>query len=222
MVRQAGLGQAGAPDGDGEQDHADGDEAVDDLNRAGRAAQGLGRRRAEEDRAADQGAEEDAQGIERLGQVQPLRGLGRIAQDVDVGVGAGLQDAQAGGENEHRADEGQEGARARRRDEQQGADGGDRQTRHDAELVAARVQQHARRDRQQQIGPEIGDLQPGAVGLADAQRLLEMLVQHVQQTIGQTPDQEAGDGEGQRALQRTGGLGQPSGGVGRIGLDDHE
>jgi len=63
------------------------------------------------------------------------------------------------------------------------------------------MQQHARRNRQQQIGPEIGDLQPGAVGLADAQRLLKMFIEDVEQPIGQPPDQEAGDGEGQRPAQ---------------------
>ncbi|MNL23368.1 hypothetical protein D3C87_1447550 [compost metagenome] len=72
MVRQAGFRQAGAPDDGGEDQDRDGDQAIDDLDRTGRAAQGLGGRGAEEDRAADHRADEDAERVERLGQVQAL------------------------------------------------------------------------------------------------------------------------------------------------------
>ena len=53
----------------------------------------------------------------------------------------------------------------------------------------------------QQKGSEIGHLQPGRLRLADVQRILEVLVQRIEQALGQAPDEDAVDRVAERAAK---------------------
>ena len=125
----------------------------------------------------------------------------RRAQHIDIGVGGGFQTAEPRGQHEHGSDKEGEAGGAGRRDEQQGPSGGQDEPEHDAELVAPLLQQPAGWHAAQEIGPEIGHLQPGRLGLSNMQGFLKMLVQHIQEAIGQPPDHKTADRKGERPLQ---------------------
>ena len=123
--------------------------------------------------------------------------LGR-AERRGVGVGDGLEAGQPGGQDEQPDQEGTEGTDSSRRDEPEGADGDQAEADHDGALVPEPARQHAGWNGHQEVTHVVRELHQGGLGLGDVQRILEVLVQHVDHAVAQPPEQEEGADERER------------------------
>ena len=149
---------------------------------------------AEKQRTTNQRAEELPQAVERLRQIQASLGSGGFTQHGGIGVGGGFQAAQAAGDHKQREEEKLEALRCSGGHKQQGAGGIEAQAQQDAGLVAVPVHQQAGGQGDQEISAEVGALQQARLRLADVQGFLEVLVEYIEQAIGQAPEKEqAGD-----------------------------
>ena len=155
--------------------------------------------RAQDQHRAQQGAQCRAQRVEGLRQVQPARGRLRPAQQRHIGIGRHLQQRDARGQHEQRAQEQRIGVQALGRTEHQAAHRGDAQPGDDAALVAQALQQPARRHRDQEIGREEAELDQHRLHIAQREHRLQVRDEDVVQRGDQTPHEEQRGQDRQRS-----------------------
>ena len=127
-------------------------------------------------------------------QVQASFCSGGLTQHSGIGVGGGFQAAQAAGNHKQREQEKLKTLRRSGGHKQQGASGVEAQAQQDAGLVAVPVHQQTGGQGYQKIRAKVGALQQARLRLADVQGFLEVLVEYIEQAIGQAPEKEqAGD-----------------------------
>ena len=144
-----------------------------------------------------------ADGVEGLGEVQPPGGRRRVAHREDVRVRAGLQEAEAAGEDEIGDQERPVRARGTGRDEQEGACRVQAQAHQDAALVREAADEDGGREGHREISAVEGDLRQGALRHAHPENLGERLHHRVRDIVRKTPQREAcGDqDEGQQIVR---------------------
>lgn len=143
--------------------------------------------------------------VKGLGKVQAGFGGFRGTERRGVGVGRRFQTSEPERDDEQGEQEEREACDARRRDEQQGPDRVQAQAAQDARLVAFPFHEQAGGDRHDEIGPEIRGLNEPGLGLGHVERHLKMLVQHVDEPVGQAPhEKQRGDEDKRLAVLRTG------------------
>jgi len=90
----------------------------------------------------------------------------------------------------------------RGRPEQDGAQRVEAQAHQDGELVAAPLEHLGGDGREEEVAAsEVHDLEPCRLELGDVQHGLEVLVQHVEEAIGESPEEEQRDDQGERENQ---------------------
>gem|GEM_PF-7120919 len=152
----------------------------------------------QDQQAADGGGHRGAEGIEGLGQGQ-ARGRGaRVAQRRHVGVGRHLQDGDAAGQDEEGQQE-QAVATVRGWIEHRAAGGGDHQAGHGAVLVADLLDQHAGRERDDEVGAEEAELHQHRLHIGERVHRFQVRNEHVVQGGQQTPHEEQDGDDDERA-----------------------
>ena len=101
-----------------------------------------------------------------------------------------LKEHESAADDEERSEIGVEGAGLRPGNEEQGADAKEQQTEHHAQAVATAVDEPARRDGHDEIAQIGGHLDERRLGDADVERVLEMLVEHIEDGAGEAPQEE--------------------------------
>ncbi len=98
-----------------------------------------------------------------------------------------------------------EAGRARRRNKEQSPERIEAEARQDARLVAFPFHEQPGGDGDDEIGSEIGRLNEPGLRLGDAERFLKMLVQDIDEAVGQAPhEKKRGDEDEGLAILRTG------------------
>ena len=181
------LGDGGEVKHDGEEEHKRGDPEVRPLHVA--QVRGIGV--LEEDARGEQRRHHGPDSLEGLAQLEAKLGKARRAAGGDERVRARFQGRQPGPDDEQRAAEAAEGAVDGRRPEHEGADAVDAQPRDEGPAVAELAHHPSRiRGRADEVGAEVGALQPPGFGRGDVERVLEFGVQHVQEPVGEAPEEE--------------------------------
>lgn len=79
------------------------------------------------------------------------------------------------------------------RPEKNGAERVKTETHDDGKLVAAALQDFSSNGREGKVtDTKVGSLQAGRLDLGDAENVLEVLVEHIEETVGETPEEEEG------------------------------
>ncbi|EEF22934.1 conserved hypothetical protein, partial [Ricinus communis] len=179
---------------------------------------GAGRRAAQDQIGAEQRRQRRAQRVERLHQVQPRgRGL-RRAEHRHVGIGRYLQQRDAAGDDEQRAQRHAIRRQPRRRDHQQGAGGHHAQPDDHRFLVADTLDQARRRNRREEVGDEPHRLDQRRLRVVQVEHAAQVRQQGVVDDGDEAPREEqagqqrqhgarAGDGDGRGGGRRGGGQG---------------
>ena len=140
--------------------------------------------------AAHQRPEHPADAVAALRQVDAGRaGVGR-AERRRVGVGDGFETGQTGRQDEKADQEGAEGADLGRGNEPEGANRNQRQADDDPALVAKAPGQHPGRNSHKEVPHVVRELHERRLCLGDVQRVLEVLVEHVDHAVAQSPKQK--------------------------------
>ena len=145
-------------------------------DRVARAAESIGFRRA---------------WMKFIATVQPPGGGGRVAHREDVRVRAGLQEAEAAGEDEVGDQERPIGTRGPGRDEQERARRVQAQAHQDAALVREAPDEDGGREGHRKVPAVEGDLREGALCYAHPEDLGERLHHRVRDVVRKAPQREA-------------------------------
>lgn len=189
------LGQSGEDERRGhDQAHA-GHGEVDPLD----VVQVVGVGSGEEVLRGDQRAGERRDTVERLRELQSERGMFVWREDRDVRVGSDLERSQTTGDDRSADDEATEdsmrvlgvGAELGDRPEEDGAQGVQAETHDDSKFVAFTLHDLSGDRRVGKVSDtEVGDLKTGGLELGDVERVLEVLVQDVEETVCEAPEEE--------------------------------
>src|SRR5262249_13384560 len=132
--------------------------------------------------------------VERLRQVETSLGRLRIAQQRDVRIRGRLEKPETARDDEHRSQEEWKARHQRRWNNEQRPRGEEPEPAQNRELVATPADDSGGRHGHQEIGAEVRRLQPRRPRSRDVERLLKVLVEHVEKAVRQTPEKkEAGD-----------------------------
>ena len=151
-----------------------------------------------EEHAAGDGAENPADAVAGLGEVDAGGRVSRVAEHRRVRIGDGFEEGQARGDDADAEQKGPERRDLRRRDEPEAAHRHHQQTGDDAALVAQLGRQPAGRQRHQEIAEVVRELHPGRLGQGQMQFLLEVLVHHVDHAVAEAPEQKQRTDEDER------------------------
>ena len=166
---------------DAEQDEAEGGVG---------AADGVEADVVEDEVLAHQDAEDGADGIEALRNVEAARGRARVTHAHDVGVGRGLQDAAAAG---HHVDGNEVEAVARDAGggkEEHRAGGVEEQAEDDARLEAPATDEEGRGQGEAEVAAVERELDEGGLRIAHGHDALEGGKQRVGHVVGKAPEEE--------------------------------
>ena len=151
---------------------------------------------------AEDDAQDAANGVERLGDIEPAGGRLGTSHRHDIGIGRGLQHGTAAG---HDVDgnkvEGVTGCLGCGHEED-GASGIEDQPQDDATLVGVLADEQGRRQGNHEVGPVESELDERGLCVAHVHNPLERAQQRVGHVVGYAPEEEqAGDeDEGQEVL----------------------
>lgn len=199
------LGKLGEEEEDGDGDTEAGDSQVDVLDvgevvLVGTAEEGLG---------GDERADEGSNTVPGLAELQTSGGPGRVTNDDSVGVCRDFEGGKTAGDDESAGAETTEGscgvvgrAEVGGRPEHDGTERVESKTHDDSELVALAPQDLSSDGGEEQVATtEVHDLETGRLELCDAEHILEVLVEDIEKTVGETPEEEErsdqADGEDQ-------------------------
>ncbi len=182
------------------------------LAQHGVALGGAGGRAAEDQVAAEQRRQGGADRVERLHQVEPRRGGVRVTDDRDVGIGRDLQQGDAAGDHEQRAEGDAVGDQARGRDHAQRAERHDAQADHQRALVADAFDQLGRRQRGEEVGDEPHRLDQRGLGVAQLEHAAQVRQQRVVDDGDEAPHEEQRGQQRQRGAVGRRVAGERSGG----------
>lgn len=160
----------------------------------------------EEELGSDQGADERRNTVPGLAELQTCRGKGWVTDDDSVRVGSCLESCKTTGNDQGAGAEATEGSNAvliggevGSGPEEDGTQGIEREAHEDSDLVALALHDFSSNGREEQVTTtEVDDLQTGRLELGDVEDGLEMLVEHIEKTVGETPEEEERDDEGER------------------------
>ena len=142
---------------------------------------------AQNEKLADEDARNGADRIERLREIEPLRGRFRRAHRQHVGIGARLKDGQAARQNEQRGEEVPVLHRKAGRIKKKAAHDKKPEAKEHAALVREAPDKERRREREAEIGAEKRDLNPRSLEVRHAHDALESGKERVGHVHGQSP-----------------------------------
>ena len=177
-------------------DH-DADEGVGDPQRL-RARARPARVLAVEEGGAGQGAEDPADAVHGLGQVDARRRVAGIAEDGRVGVRDRLEEGEPAAITHTPSRNAQKDAIAGGGDEPEAPDRHHQQAGDDAPLVAELRGQPTGGQRHQEVAEVVRELDPGRLRQGQLQLGLEVLVHHVDHPVAEAPQQEQRADESER------------------------
>jgi len=179
-----------------------GDSEVDELD-VGKAVLVLA---SEEELGGDQGSNERGDTVPRLTELETSVGRGRVTDDDSVRVGRSLKSSETTSNDKCASAEATEDSttvgvgvsRLGNRPEQDSAKRVERKTHQDSLLVTASLKDLSGNGREEEVTTtKVHDLETGGLKTADAENGLEMLVEDIEKTVGETPEEEEGDDEGE-------------------------
>ena len=121
---------------------------------------------------------------------RPAGGCFRRPENRDIRVCGDLEQGDAGGEHEQRAEEQRVRTRARGRIEQRATDARDEQAEHDARLVSGALDQHARGHGHHEVGAEKAELDQHRLNVTQLERRPQVRDQDVVERGDQPPHEE--------------------------------
>ena len=141
----------------------------------------------EEEVAAGHRSEDPAQTVEGLREIDALFAVFGLAEHGDIGVGRGFKEGESASDDEEAAEEEGEGHDLRAGNEEQRADTVENKAEQHAGTVAEAANEGAGGQRHEEITAVDHDLDVGRFGFAEVQRVLEVLVQHIKNAMGEPP-----------------------------------
>lgn len=136
-----------------------------------------------------------------LAELQTCRSTVRGTNDNGVRVGGGLECGESASNDEGTDTEPSKACRGMRlarkmssRPEHDGTDGVEREAHQDCDLVTLPFQDLSSHGRVEEVAtPKVHDLKACRLELGYAQYSLEVLVEDIEETVGETPEEEEGD-----------------------------
>jgi hypothetical protein len=153
---------------------------------------------------SDEGSRERGDAVERLGELQSEVGDVVRGHGGDVGVCGDLECSETASDDGGAGDKAAENALLVGRangelcdgPEEDGPERVEAETHDDGELVSAALQHFTGDGGVGKVtDTEVGDLETGGLELGDTEDILEVLVQDVEETVGETPQEEEGGDE---------------------------
>lgn len=188
------LGKLGEDEENGDSDTSACNTQIDELHidqvaRVTSSEEGLG---------SDQRADERSDAVPRLAELEARRSCCRIPDDDGVRVGCRFQRRETTGNNGSAGAETTKasGSIAGRgevsgRPEEHGADRVECQAHEDGDLVALSLQDFCCDGREGQVTEtKVHNLESSTLQLGDAEHRLEVLVKHIEQSVGEAPEEE--------------------------------
>jgi hypothetical protein len=189
------LGKLGEDKGEGDEHAHSGHGEVDPLDVGEVAGVGTG----EEVLGSDEGSGEGSDAVERLGELETEVGDVDWRHGGDVGVRGDLECGETTGDDGRADDEAAKDALLVGRvdgelcdgPEEDGAERVEAETHDDGELVSAALQDFTGDGGVGKVtDTKVGDLETGRLELGDAEDILEVLVEDVEETVRETPQEE--------------------------------
>ena len=178
------FGQTNAREHEGDGDDHDADEQIGHGDVGRLALFG------EEKVAAGHRSEDPAQTVEGLREIDALFAVFGVAEHGDIGVGRGLEEGESATDDEEAAEEEGEGHNLRAGNEEQRPNAVEDKAEQHAGTVAVAANEGAGRQRHEEISAVDHGLDVGRLGFAEVQRVLEVLVQHIENAVGESPQKE--------------------------------
>lgn len=152
----------------------------------------------EKEVAAGQRADNPSQTVEGLREIDALFAVFGLAEHGDIGVGGGFKEGESAPDDEEAAEEEGEGHDLRAGNEEQRPDAVENKTEQHAGTVAVAANEGAGGQRHEEISAIDHGLDVGRFGFGEVQRVLEVLVQHIENAVGETPQKEEGGDQKKR------------------------
>ena len=143
-------------------------------------------------------ADNPTQTVEGLREIDALFAVFGLAEYGDIGVGGGFEEGESAPDDEEAAEEEGEGHDLRAGNEEQRADAVEDKAEQHAGTVAVAANEGAGGQRHEEISAVDHDLDVGRFGFGEVQRVLEVLVQHIENAVGETPQKEEGGDQKKR------------------------
>lgn len=158
----------------------------------------------EESLGSDEGTDERSDTVPGLAELETRRGSLGVTNDNGVRVGGSLKGSKTAGDHQGASAETTErcrgillGTEVSSGPEHDRTDRVESQTHEDTDLVTEALQNLSSNGGEQKVtSTEIHDLQTGGFELCNAQDILEVLVQDIEKTVRETPEEEQGGDEG--------------------------
>ena len=186
------FGQTNAREHEGDDHDHDADEEIGHGDVGRLALSG------EEEVAAGHGSEDPAQTVEGLREIDALFAVFGVAEHRDIGVGRGFEEGESATDDEEAAEEEGEGHDLRAGNEEQRADAVENEAEQHTGTVAVAANEGAGRQRHEEITAVDHDLDESRFGFSEVQRVLEVLVQYIENAVGEAPQKEKGGDEEKR------------------------
>ena len=138
------------------------------------------------------------QTVEGLREIDALFAVFGLAEHGDIGVGGGFEEGESAPDDEEATEEEGEGHDLRAGNEEQRADAVENKAEQHAGTVAVAANEGAGGQRHEEISAVDHDLDVGRFGFGEVQRVLEVLVQHIENAVGETPQKEEGGDQKKR------------------------
>lgn len=150
---------------------------------------------AEEELGGDERPDEGGNTVPGLAELQTSGSAGRVADDDGVRVGSRLESCKTAGNDESACAEATEGGllvtgggEMRSRPEHDGTKGVERETHEDGDLVTLALHDFGGNGREKEVTTtEVDDLETSRLKLGDTKDRLEVLVEDIEKTVGETP-----------------------------------
>ena len=152
----------------------------------------------EEEVAAGHRADNPTQTVEGLREIDALFAVFGLAEYGNIGVGGGFKEGESAPDDEEAAEEEGEGHDLRAGNEEQRADAVEDKAEQYAGTVAVAANEGAGGQRHEEISAVDHGLDVGRLGFGEVQRVLEVLVQHIENAVGETPQKEEGGDQKKR------------------------
>ena len=132
-------------------------------------------------------ADNPAQTVEGLREIDALFAVFGLAEHGDIGVGGGFEEGESAPDDEEAAEEEGEGHDLRAGNEEQRADAVEDKAEQHTGAVAEAANEGAGRQRHEEITAVDHDLDESRFGFAQVQCFLEIFVQHIEYAVGEAP-----------------------------------
>lgn len=160
----------------------------------------------EEELGGDEGTDEGSDTVPGLAELETSGGRLGSADDDSVRVGGSFESSETTSDDEGASAEATKDSatvgvaisRLGNRPEQNSTERVESETHQDSELVTASLENLGGNGREEEVtATKVHDLQASGLELCDAEDGLEMLVEDIEKTVGETPEEEEGDDEGE-------------------------